>query len=325
MLARIAAFIAAVAMVAGALYVRGRSDEGQVAAGQGLVLVCVPEVERVCLAAAAADGRIELTVEEARVTRARLASASPADAPDGWLTIGALGQAVDEARGASAGRLFPTSAVVARSPLVAAIWKPAADGLRARCPNGLINWSCVAEATNAGAFRLGTAEPSSSEGLTVFAAFGAALLGDPDFGSNDLEGARRSDLVGLKDRTAQGRAQAGSLSLMLTTRQAVLDGYVTTEANAGTTLATAAAGRDVERVYLAPPATADLHLAARDGAAGRELGEQLRGTVVAGALRNNGFRVGTTPPSFDPAAPALPPDDGLPSPGVLAFLQDLLK
>ena len=326
MLARIAAFVAAVAMVAGALYVRGRADEGEVAAnGRGLTLVCVPELELVCRAAVAADDRIELTVEPAAATRARLLTATAEDAPDAWLTLSALGQAVDEVRVSSSNeRLFSASTVVARSPLVAAIWKPAADALRQRCP-AAVDWKCVAGATNEGVFRLGTADPSSSEGLTVLTAFGAALLGDPNFFTNDLDDPTRSALLGLKDRTGGRRREAGSLLEMVALGPAVLDGYVTTEANAGPTLATAAAGGNVERVYLAPPATADVHLASRNGAAGRALTEDFKGTAVAAALRTNGFWVrGSAPPSV-PQPPPLPTDDGLPSPGVFAALQEVLK
>src|SRR5205085_2636197 len=143
------AAVVAVAMVVGALLVRSRIDDNRARKRTVLRLVCVEELEAACDAIQAhADARVDLTVESAGDTEARLAKAGAADV-DGWLVPAPWAGLVDEerTRNQQPARFDPAGAPVARSPLVIAMWADRAAALRPACggQGAQVTWKCLGD------------------------------------------------------------------------------------------------------------------------------------------------------------------------------------
>ena len=129
--------VGAVAMIVGALVVRGRLDDENVDAGQVYRLVCAADLDRVCADLDDAfPGRVDVTVEGAGATADRLRRLDGDPELDGWLVADPWPALVDEARRAgSLPPLFATEAApLARSPLVIVAWKDRAAALARRVP-----------------------------------------------------------------------------------------------------------------------------------------------------------------------------------------------
>src|SRR5437763_15630100 len=141
MVARIAALVAAVAMIVAAVYARNRIDEHAVTAR----LVCSTELAEACTGLHASG--VHITVEPAGVTFDRLVALAPEADPgvDGWLVAGPWPQMVDAERARRAeSRLFTnTTAALASSPLVVTVETQRSVGVRATCKDPA-PWSCVA-------------------------------------------------------------------------------------------------------------------------------------------------------------------------------------
>jgi len=96
------------------------------------MLVCATELQAACETLAAAHPEVTVRIEEAAVTLSRLsapdfdgATSTGAATIDGWLVPQPWPQMVAEARqrgGTAASSLSEASAIVARSPLVIALW-----------------------------------------------------------------------------------------------------------------------------------------------------------------------------------------------------------
>src|SRR5262245_53794078 len=97
---RLLAVLVAVVLIGVALLIRDAIDNGDENGSSGggggtPRLVCTPELERVC---SALGPDVDLTIEEAGVTAAKLEGASTKLAIDGWLAPGRWGEMVVQAR-----------------------------------------------------------------------------------------------------------------------------------------------------------------------------------------------------------------------------------
>src|SRR4051795_1496666 len=128
--ARIGAVVAAIAMVVGAIYVRGRIDEK----GVSTRLTCATELADAC---DRIGGGAKVTVEPAGPTFDRLTKLEPDADPglDGWLVPGPWPEMVDAARKARAApELFgSTGAPPGATPLVTVAEAQRAAALKAKC------------------------------------------------------------------------------------------------------------------------------------------------------------------------------------------------
>lgn len=348
MLARLLAVVAAVAMVAGALAVRERREAGDGAGGGGggpLRLVCSTELAGACeRLARATRGRVEPTVEPARTTADRLARAEGSDAGlDGWLVAGPWPAMVADAR-RRAGRdpLLRTSEVLARSPLAVAVWKDRAAALLARCGGSEPSWRCLGDVAGkpwadvGGKEAWGRVEPgypdrTTAVGLAVLGAATAGYVGGTDIARIDLEedDGYRGWLADL-ERSVPSRP-AELVDRMLVAGPAAFDWVATVEAEAAPAVARSARRDKPILLYPSPVVTADVVLGTVPGRRPAALAGIVGGSAGRHALAGSDWRVPGTPAGaargalpLPPAAPrTLPPESGLPPPGVLDAIAEL--
>lgn len=331
MAARLLALLAAVAMVAGALVVRGRLDKDEEAAATTLRLVCATELEPVCDAVAEKDGRVRVDVEAAADTAERLTDLGPGQAADfdGWLVTAPWPAIVDEARQRQAqAAVLHAGRVLARSPVVLAVRSDRKAALDTAC-GGMVGWRCLGEKAGAkwsdvggedgwGSVKPGHAPVSGAAGLTVVGAATRAWFGGrADLSSADLdEAAFRSWLTRLERSIP--RSDASPFATMLA-RPSAFDAVGALEQEAVPLLASAREPKPV-LLYPEPVATADVVLATRPGRPGRLLAGVVSGPVGRTALVSGGWRVGGAPPGGAAAVPVTPADN-LPEPGLLDALR----
>ncbi len=315
--ARVLAFVAAIAMVLGAVAIRGAFDDDKSGNGDEpaqLTLVCATELAAVC--EALDDSAVRVTVEAAAVTAARLTATKPEDAGiDGWLAPGPWGAIVDAARGTSAEALFADpGAALARSPFVLAVWKTRRAALG--CPDAA-DLACVGDAVRTRGFRLGAAADDHAEGLLADAALAAAHAKNPNFATNDLTETDLADWLTVVDASVDrvGRNPGGrSITELLTFGTAAADAYLAPEAVVAPQLANAARRNELDVVTGIPRSFAEVVVSPRVGDRGERLAKLVRSDRVRDALRANGWQA---PPSGE--------NDGLPSAGVLLALRNLTK
>jgi len=340
--------LAAVLMIAGATFIRGRLDANDVAreAEAGRVtgaLVCAAELRDVCDALRAANPGLEIRIEEAAATEATLASTSfnPGTAKiDAWLVPQPYPAMVDETRRAASGEpvLGEASAVLARSPLVLAVWNDRLGALAAACGGtpATVTWACIG--TNAGkawselggqetwgTLKPGVPDPDrGATGLAVVAQATTQFLARPDFARNDLEAADYQAWLGQLKRSmpASGTA-AGPLEQMLSLGKSTFDLAGSVEAIAGPAVTT---GREKDRVtilYPSPMSTLDIVLVPVKGSQpGERVKNLLQTTPAREALAQHGWRV----PGLAAVAgirddQQLPAASGLPRAGVMLALR----
>ncbi len=321
------AVVGAVAMVVGALVVRGRLDDRQVEEGQVYRLVCASDLGQVCEDLDTSfPGRVDVTIEPAGTTADRLRRLDGDPEVDGWLVVDPWPALVDEARRAAS--LPPIFAAgpppVARSPLMIVAWKDRADALAPTCPTaGTIEWRCVGEAAGQpwkgrngqevwGDVKVGHADPAADgTGLLVL---GQATVdwfgGRTDLSTFDLDddGYQRW-LSGLE--RPMPPSPRSPLDRMLQIGRAAYDFVGTTEAEA--VKVDSAASRDaLTKIYPSSMATADVVLALTPGSRGDRLGD-IVGDRAREGLTDTGWKA--------PDAAGLPPANGLPSPGLLDALR----
>lgn len=352
---RVLALIAAVAMVAGAVVLRGwldgrgddsadRDDDPPEVADDELTLVCDPSLLAVCRQLEDERDDVVIEVADSAEAMARFTdSAFPVDDDpvDGWLVPAPFPAMVDEARQrAGQSPVFgEATPPLARSPLVVTMWIERADALAPGCPDDVVGWRCIGDGAGkpwsdlGGSPTWGRLEPgfeppdTSAVGLLVIGEASSDFFDGPSFASNDFAtGGFRSWLRNLEGSVPTFPATAGTpLDQMLAAGPASYDLVGSTEAQAGPKVA---GSRDRDRlriIYPSPMATADVLLApvARsDG--GDQLREILESDTVASSLAAAGWRVEGQPlatgldPDYD-----LPDGNGLPRPGVLQALRDL--
>ena len=338
---RVLAVVAAAAMVAGSLAVRSRLDEREDERSQVLRLTCATELEAACRQLEGGDARLQVTVEPAGTTAARLAGVEGDTGLDGWLTTGPWPEIVDiERQGAALEPLFTASrSALARSPLVLIVAKERAAVLAPRCPpDGTVSWRCLGEAaaTPGGWAALGRPEwgdvkprhaspVSDGIGALVLGQAVSAWFGRTDLSTADLEDeAFQQWFAGLGGAVA--RSAGSPLNTLLVAGPAAVDAVGTTEAEAGPALASAAPARrdSLTLLYPSPMATADVVLATpATGGPSESLSRLVGGGEGREALAAAGWRVDgerRAPGVND--NPPLAPGSGLPSSGLLAALRD---
>lgn len=336
--ARLLALLAAVAMVVGAVAVRARLDDDEERSTTTLRLVCSTELAAVCDALSDDAGSdVRATVEPAADTAARLTALGQGEQPalDGWLVAGPWPAIVDDARERDARvALLEEGQVLARSPVVLAVWPDRADVLGRHCGGGTVGWKCLGDNVGAqwsslpgGDVRWGSVKPglppvSTATGLAVLGAATVAWFGDrPVASSTDLQEGAYQDWLARLLRAVPATPPA-TIDTVLRRGPATFDAVGTVEAEAAPVLARTARDPKPTLLYPEPVATADVVLGTTDGRAAGLLRELVAGPTGRRALAAAGWRVPGEPPApgIDPTV-ELPADSGLPSPGVLEALR----
>lgn len=346
---RVAALLAAAGMIAAAVLVRGWLDQrdqpgggSSPASGDQLTLVCVTELEAVCVQLARNQPGIQVRTEDVATTIASL-SASDADASaiDGWLTFAPFPELVDEQR-ARAGLqpiLADPTAPLARSPLVMAVWNDRRAVLETACPAGGITWRCVGELAGRpwvdlgggaawGAVKPGQPTPDrTAAGWLALAQAAGSWFGRTDFAANDFQVPAFRRWFEQLERGVPSYPPPPRTPLeeMLSKGPATFDMAASTEAAAAGPIARSRVNDQLSIIYPSPLSTADVVLAPVAGSDGEA---RLRRLVESGdaadALTGQGWRVDGQPPAGGvPGEPPLPPDSGLPRAGVLQALRTL--
>ncbi|HVE46623.1 MAG TPA: hypothetical protein VNA57_07750 [Acidimicrobiales bacterium] len=337
--ARLLAFVAAIAMVFGAVALRDRLDQDREKAATVLRLVCATELGPACQAMANDDdaGRLEVTVEPAGVTTDRLSGDDGAKAAlelDGWLVTAPWPALVAEAsRRASRASPVKAGPVLARSPVVLAVWPERANVLAKHCRVPAVSWRCLGDNAGRkwdelggqatwGPVKPGHREVSSATGVVVVAAATAAFFQEAG-GAIDL---RDDGYLNWLTRLERSMPPSPSpLEDMLLRGPGAYDAVGATEAEAGPLLAGSARAKP-QLIYPAPVATADVVLGTVPGRRAALLAEVVGGTAGAKALAASGWRVRGQPAARGvPSNPALPESSGLPDPGVLEALRTVVR
>lgn len=311
---RILAVVVAIALIGGAYVYRtrdgGSSDGGGRSSDGPLTLVCTTELAEICQAVEDANSRVRTRVEPAWNTFDAQADATDIDF-DVWLAAGPWPQMLD-------GRLartqkepiFDEAVALASAPLVVVIYRD--DLQRLPCAASL-TWDCLGDSAASGALRLGAPDPgSNAAGTAVIAAATGGDVGDPEYARNDLQSEHEARVTDLGRRLS---ANAGtSVETMLAT-PALLDARADVSPAIAPVVAEAASRDRVQVVPPSPLATLVVTAGVVEGSRGEDLLEVLRSPRVTDALRDTGWEIGAAP-SED--------EDGLPSPGVLEALRELL-
>jgi hypothetical protein len=283
---RVFALVVAVGLIVGAVLVRSALDDDETTPATG-----DQSTNLVCSTElAAACDAIGGTVEDAATTASRLISGDPDDV-DVWIAPAPWPAMVDDAR-TRAGRdaLFEHTTVVARSPI----------SIVAGGDPGDCGWRCIGD----GADTLGMPAPTSGFGLLVLGAAASDWFGTSDFAANDFDPAFRSWITGVVDRIV---VIDDPVTRILQSR-AFFDLAVSYEASARATLDAASADRKdgLSLQYPQPVTSLDATVAAVEDVPSELV------TTAGDALLDAGW-----------SKPASTPT-GLPRPGVLLALQELL-
>jgi hypothetical protein len=321
---RLAAAVVAIALVAGALWLRSRRDSDGAAsapantsttsAPEKSTLVCIPELADGCRAAAATSGAT-LTIEPAGATIDRLAKAE-APGPVAWATLSPLPELVDDLRArAGLAPLFNTgqSTALASSKLAVVGRTAQSEVLAAHC-GGEVTWACLGEVAGkpwtsiGGQAGWGDVKPAheapdtSASGLLTFANATVGFFGRNDIATIDLQSDAYSDWVRRLERSIPyfGGPEGTPFERFLLLPEINVVG--TTEAEVNAKAGARKAGLNV--AYPAPMAQADAVMVSSAGAPPNGAAQ------AAQALQANGW-----------SAPSAAPQGGLPAPGVLQALR----
>jgi hypothetical protein len=339
---RVVALVAAIVMVVAALLIRDRIDDESDGDGTAQ-LVCATELEAVCRGLDERVGGLEITIEPAGTTAARLIGLPDTDIDDpgfdGWLVPQPWPGIVDSTRARDQVQpvLASTTGVLARSPLVIAMREDREQALGGVC-TGPVAWPCLGDVAGTPWGDLGTPFPStvkaahtnptvSATGLVVLAQAASEFFdGRTDFFLADIESDEFTRWLTRLEDSAEPSA-APFAEMLGKYPAAVYDAVGTTEAEAGPALADAS--RDRRRaftlLYPEPVATADVVLAlAVTGARDQDIEGIATGGSALDALAGAGWRVDGE--SFAQGLDGdvrLPAGTNLPSdPGVYVALQD---
>lgn len=340
---RVFALIAAVVMVVGALSLRTRLDQRKEDKAHRPQLVCVTELADFCKDLSLRND-VDVVVEPAGQTADRLVALNGDQGIDGWLTTAPWPAIAEQQRQAkSLPALFrsATPPVVARSPLVMAVWPDRAQAVAANCPNAVVGWKCAGEVAGKklwsgvkggqqawGPVKVAFGDPANSAvGLLVLAHATSDYFGRTDLSRADLENDGYIDwLSGLH---AAVPLRLPAFSEVLVAGPAVEDIYGATEADVAPALAAAARPIKPNLLYPSPVMTADLVLATVPGRVGDRVRDALDG-AVKDMLPKYGWRVpgasverkGT---STTAATIPLPAGNNLPDAGLLDALRAAWK
>lgn len=343
MAARVVAVLAAVAMVAGALFARGRLDDRKERTSTTLRLVCDVALADACNALAEGNSTVEVTTEPAATTADALTKLAPGKkaAFDGWLVTAPWPAIVKEARGRDGKSSIVTAGnVLARSPVVLAVRASRRVVLNAAC-NEDPGWKCIGDLAGkrwaelpSGQGQLGTVTPghppvSTVAGLTVMGSatvgyFDGTLSGEPsglmplDLSRTDLEEEGFQSWLDRLEQAIPERPPSPFQTLLQ--RPTAFDVVGALEAEAGPLLATAASTKPV-LLYPSPVTTADVVLATTGGRPAELLITLLAAKSGREALATTGWRVEGEPAATGIKTDVLPPSSNLPDPGVLDALR----
>lgn len=348
---RILALLLAVGMVVGAQSFRSRVDRPQTGApgdvpgtSGELTLTCDVGLEAVCESVAEEVG-VETTALAPATVGDRLA-ARGGDLPQGawvtlepWVDMGALQR---EAGGQQPVLGEPT--LLARSPLVAAVWEDRAGALADHC--GDLAWRCVGDVAAGSWADIGAEEgwglvkpvrpeeAGTAEGVLVLGQLAVGFFGRQDLTRSDVEDtAFFTWFTGLEDASPTLPPGAASpVAAMVQFGAGALDIAAVVEAHAAPLLARSRArAATLQLRVIEPVATADLVVTTigDDGDAG-ELAAQVAQLAPA-LLAEAGWRV-----DDEPLAPALaevgvelpaglPPEAELPPAGTLLALRQFAQ
>ncbi|MEN3274032.1 MAG: hypothetical protein V7636_2793 [Actinomycetota bacterium] len=296
-MSRLIALVVAAGLIVAAILIRGVVDDDSNDSSQQhdgpIRVVCATEIYAAC--AALDPGRYEARGEDAAVTARSLSGDDEPDF-DVWIAPSSWPGIVDDARTRTGGTptLVAEEERVARSPIVVV----GGDGV-AGC-----DWHCI----GGKAFSLGAASPSSGLGTLELGAAATGYFGRSTFAANDLDTAFGSWLEGMTERVVTNDQPVTTL---LQSR-AFFDVAISTEADAKTELDAASADRKagLSLQYPAPVAYVDVVAVDVDPARARVAAGVAR--TVGSLLESRGWKA--------PSSSA----DGLPRPGVLAALRELL-
>lgn len=339
---RLLAFAAAAAMILLALAVRGRLDGGgEDDRGRARpTVLCPAEVEGIC-ADLEDRGLIDARIEQGDlVTELSAPGAANAARRAGYDALLATATDVAIVRDAAARsqRSAPITApgpVLGRSPLLLASWKDRAGVLAGRC-GGKVDWRCLGEIGAApwvdlgGNAAWGTVKPGHADparhglGLLAIGQAATSYFDRVNLSRDDYEGDAFLDWFARLERAVRQASSGTPLEAMLLTGAAAYDIVGTTEAEALRSLKGASPERrdQVELIYPARVATADLVLAPFRGASQRDRATEIvGGDAGRDALARAGWRVaGTDPAPGVRKAPPLPATTNLPDPDSLEAL-----
>jgi hypothetical protein len=296
-MSRVVAVLVAAGLIVAAILVRGALDDDDTSGGRSgsdvLRVVCADEIYAAC--ASLDPSRYSVRRQEAPETAAALTSDDAVDF-DVWIAPASWPAIVDDARGRAgeAARFDVDATPVARSPLVAV----GGDAI-ASC-----DWKCIGSAT----FSIGGAAPSSGLGTLQLGAAASGYFGTASFATNDFDSAFRSWFGGLTERITTNDQPVTTL---LQSR-AFFDVALSFEADAQGELDAASEDRKrgLTLQYPAPVAYLDVVAVDIDPDRSREAAGVAR--TVGALLLANGWQ--------EPAAEP----DGLPKPGVLTALRELV-
>jgi Bacterial extracellular solute-binding protein len=338
---RVVALVAAIVMIVAALLIRDRIDDGSDSDGTAR-LVCATELEAACVELDESVGGVEVTIEPAGTTAARLIGLPDSEIADpgfdGWLVPEPWPGIVDSTRQRDQLRpvLAPDSEVLARSPLVIAMFGDREEALRGVC-EGPVAWRCLGDVAGTSWDDLGASFPGtvkvahtnptvSATGLLVLAQAASEFFGRTDFFLADIETDEFTRWLTRLENSAEPSA-APFDEMLGRYPAAVYDAVGTSEAEAGPALREAS--RDRRRaftlLYPDPVATADvvLALAASGDSRDDDIAGLAAGDDALDALAGDGWRVDGEPlaAGLDGDVP-LPATANLPSdPGVYVALQ----
>jgi hypothetical protein len=348
---RIAAIVAAIAMIVVAVVVRNAiNDDGDGSAGAAnaspLRLTCVTELTEVCRAIGRAHANVDVMIEPAGATAARISAARSADdlELDGWLTLAPWPDVVSQQRGEVPKPFVGNaSAPLARSPLVIAIENGRRAVLERTCKT--VDWTCIgAQAGNPWTALGGNVEwqqvkPAHNEplqsatGLLVLGQAAGGYLTGPGGNPRALSkiDIDASDTFPGWFQQLERAVPAGALAVgadpfqdWLGTRGASSSLVAGLEAEIGPALAASDAMKGRATVlYPAPVASADVVFAPIGGTS--ELGKLVTERATKAAFVASGWRVEGVAPVAGVGTNPLPATNGLPTGGFLLALQQYWK
>lgn len=322
---RLLAFLAAAAMIGGALYVRSRGedtpDDGPDPGpepGEVVTMACVTELRDVCQALEDANDDLVVTVQDPDATIAALAARDSGF--DGWLTLSPWPELAQPT--GTEDLLGDPSAPLGQARIGIVIWTDREAALLEPAGGvctGRVTWKCLGDAADRpwtdvggdvawGKVRVGHSPPSTASGQLVLGAAAAGFFGTSAFASNDFDEKFQAWL----SRLEAAAGDPSPLGLLLQQGRAAFAAVGATEAEIETQVEPSRVRDEVTVLYPEPVATAYLVLAPVTGARGADrLDEILTSPGAQVALSDAGWQ----------RPPAAPAPSGLPSPGVLIALR----
>lgn len=314
---RFLAVVAAVALVALAIVLRGLIDDdgsdGDVGGSDGggdLTLICGPELLASCNDLAGEMQDVTVVNEAEADTAARLAEGTlELDDSTAWLAAGPWPD-IAAAQGLDLPELAGSD-VLANSPAVIVARTDRMAAINSTC--GSANWSCIGDAAGGawtelggesewGRIEVGLPEPDSGDGTVAVNQAVASRVGTSDFATNDLES---PEVEGWFDSLAQESKDNAASTSPLTQFLRVpgsLGVVGALEAEAIRQLGSAAISDELTTTVPEPTSASEVRLWAGSPADLDLLLDRLGGTRLLEKMTDNGWRAGAPDATGLPAA-----------------------